>query len=93
MLIGGALGESKKEKAYRMGTCSIGFTIISTLPFILIMFLLESTVFNLFSDLGSESLIIAKEFYLIIMASAFFKSISSMLTNGILRSGVIINIV
>ena len=87
ILIGGYLGNSEKENAYKMAMTSIKFTIMATIPFLLLLLLLESSISNLFSNLGAESLIIFSGFYKVVIACTFLKSLSAMITNGILRSG------
>ena len=87
ILIGRYIGEGKLDESYQKSFIAIIFTFIASLPFMLFMYFVQDNVIGLFSGISSEAIKLANDFYSILIVSILIKSLSSIISNGVLRSG------
>ncbi|KXI22002.1 MATE family efflux transporter [Photobacterium sanguinicancri] len=87
VLIGRYIGEGNVDESYQKGLLAILFTVVVSFPFMLVMYLVQDNVIELFSGISNEAINLANDFYSILIISILIKSLSSIISNGVLRSG------
>lgn len=87
VIVGNQLGANKPELAYAQAK---GFTVIAvgvTLLVSVSLWLLQSTVLDLFTALSLETRHLAEQFYLILCFGILLRSLPTLMVVGVLRAG------